>query len=279
MANGIQSGVGLCYARKIENARRGNAVAAQNSYLGYTEELKNKGDTIKISTIGQVDLMNYNGGAITFEDIDDASVSVRLTNQKYFAKKIDIADSVKTEIDYEEALLSEAGRGIANDTDRFIYNAIASFGNKTPSQLIDAAEATSDNIFDKILSAQTKLNQADAPNDKRVLEVSPLMFEKIQKMLIKTDTNNTELLRKGFCGKLLDFDVYITNNIKNENGFDYCVARTTTAYAFALTVKEVDTVSPSHLFAKAMKGLVVYGGEIVRPKEIAVIKFSAGKEA
>lgn len=279
MANGIQSGVGICYARQIENARKGNAVAAQNSYLGYTDELKNKGDTIKISTIGQVDLMNYNGGAITFEDIDDASVSVRLTHQKYFAKKLDKADSVKTELDYEEALLNEAGRGIANDTDRFIYNSIAAFGNKNPSQLIDATGATSETIFDKILSAQTKLNQADAPADKRVLEVSPLMFEKIQKMLIKTDTNNSELLRKGFCGKLLDFDVYITNNIKNDEGVDYCVARTTTAYAFALALKEIETVSPSHLFAKAMKGLVVYGGEIIRPKEIAVIKFSAGNEA
>ena len=150
---------------------------------------------------------------------------------------------------------------------------------KATGQVINAASATSATIFDYILSAQTKLNQADAPTDKRVLEVSPLMFEKIQKMLIKTDTNNTDLLRKGFCGKLLDFDVYMTNNIKNDGTYDYCIARTTTAYAFALTVKEVEKVKPSHLFANAMKGLVVYGGEIIRPKEIAIIKFSAGSES
>ena len=51
-----------------------------------------------------------------------------------------------------------------------------------------------------------------------------------------------------------------------------------TAYAFALAVKEVAKVKPSHLFAEAIKGLVVYGGEIIRPKEIAIIKFSAGSE-
>ena len=267
------------FLRTIEGTRKSNAVAAQNSYQGYTDELKNKGDTIKIPTLGQVDLQNYNGGPITFDNIDDASVSVRLTNQKYFAKKIDITDSSMTSENYEEALLEEAGRGIANDTDKFIYNSIAALATKAPAQVIDAASATSATVFDKILSAQTKLNQADAPTDKRVLEVSPLMFEKIQKMLIKTDTNNTDLLRKGFCGKLLDFDVYMTNNIKNDGTYDYCVARTTTAYAFALTVKEVERVRPSHLFAYAMKGLVVYGGEIIRPKEIAIIKFSAGSEA
>lgn len=279
MANGIQSGKALLYSKTIEGARKRNAVAAQNSYLGYTDELKNKGDTIKIVTMGQVELQNYNGGAITFDDIDDASVSVRLTNQKYFAKKLDLADISMSPEDYEAALLEEAGTGIANDTDKFIYNSIAAMANKAPNQVVDAANCDSSNIFDKILSAQTKLNQADAPTDKRVLEVSPLMFEKIQKMLITTDTNNTDLLRKGFCGKLLDFDVYMSNNIKTDGTYDYCIARTTTAYAFALAVKEVDKVSPSHLFSKALKGLVVYGGEIIRPKEIAIIKFSPKADA
>ena len=278
MGNGIQSGKELVYSRKIETARKGNAVAAENSYLGYTDEMKNKGDTIKVITLGQVDLMDYNGGNINFDNIDDASVNVRLTEQKYFAKKIDRADKVKTDVDYETALLEEAGRSIAVDTDRFIYKSIYNGLRKSSSNIIDASDATSKNIFDYILNAQTLLNMADAPTDKRVLEVSPLMFEKIQKMLVTTDTNNSDILRKGFCGKLLDFDVYMTNNIYNDGEYDYCIARTSTAYAFALTLKEIERVKPSHLFADAMKGLVVYGGEIIRPKEIALIKFSKGEE-
>ncbi len=278
MANGIQSGAELLYSRKIETARKGNAVAAENSYLGYTDEMKNKGDTIKVITLGQVDLMDYNGGNINFDNIDDASVNVRLTEQKYFAKKIDRADKVKTDVDYETALLEEAGRSIAVDTDKFIYKSIYNGLKKSTANIVDASDATSKNIFDYILNAQTLLNMADAPTDKRVLEVSPLMFEKIQKMLVTTDTNNSDILRKGFCGKLLDFDVYMTNNIYNDGEYDYCVARTSTAYAFALTLKEIERVKPSHLFADAMKGLVVYGGEIIRPKEIALIKFSKGEE-
>ena len=278
MANGIQSGKELLYSKKIEISRKGNAVAAENSYLGYSEEMKNKGDTIKVVTLGQVDLMDYTGGNINFDDIDDAAVNVRLTEQKYFAKKIDRADKVKTDIDYETALLEEAGRSIAQDTDKFIYKSIYNSLKKSSSNIIEATDATSKNIFDYILSAQTMLNMADAPADKRVLEVSPLMFEKIQKMLITTDTNNSEVLRKGFCGKLLDFDVYMTNNIYNDGTYDYCIARTSTAYAFALTLKEIERVKPSHLFADAMKGLVVYGGEVIRPKEIAVIKFKKGEE-
>lgn len=278
MPNGIQSAKELLYSRKIEGARKGNAVAAQNSYLGYTEELKNKGDTIKVITLGQVDLQDYTGNNITFDNIDDASVSVRLTQQKYFAKKIDKTDKVKTDVSYENALLEEAGRSIAVDTDKFIYKSIFDTMKKSKDAIIDAENATSENIFDYILSAQTRLNKADAPTEKRVLEVSPLMLEKIQKMLVSKDTNNSDLLRKGFCGKLLDFDVYMTNNLYNDGTYDYCIARTTTAYAFALTLKEIDRVKPSHLFAEAMKGLVVYGGEVIRPKEIAVIKFSKGQE-
>ncbi len=278
MANGIQAGKELIYSRKIETARKDNAVAAQNSYLGYTDEMKNKGDTIKVITLGQIDLLDYNGGNISFDNIDDASVNVRLTEQKYFAKKIDKADKIKSDVDYETALLNEAGRSIASDTDKFIYKSIYNGLKKSQSNIIDATDATSKNIFDYILRAQTLLNMADAPTDKRVLEVSPLMFEKIQKMLITTDTNNSELLRKGFCGKLLDFDVYMTNNIYNDGECDYCIARTSTAYAFALTLKEIERVKPSHLFADAMKGLVVYGGEIIRPKEIALIKFKKGEE-
>lgn len=278
MPNGIQSGTGMIYSRKIEIARKGNAVAAHNSYLGYTEELKNKGDTIKVMTLGQVDLQDYTGNNINFDNIDDASVSVRLTKQKYFAKKIDKTDIIKTDVEYENALLEEAGRSIAVDTDKFIYKSIFDTMKKSNDSIIDASNATSENIFDHILSAQTRLNQADAPTEKRVLEVSPLMLEKIQKMLVSKDTNNSDLLRKGFCGKLLDFDVYMTNNLYNDGTYDYCIARTTTAYAFALTLKEIDRVKPSHLFAEAMKGLVVYGGEVIRPKEIAVIKFSKGIE-
>ena len=278
MPNGIQSAKALIYSKKIESTRKGNAVAAQNSYLGYTDELKNKGDTIKVVTLGQIDLQNYDGGNIDFENIDDASVSVRLTKQKYFAKKVDKADSVKSEAEYEDALLTEAGRSIAVDTDKFIYKSIYDTMKKSPSKIIDASNATSENILDFVLAAQTKLNQADAPTDKRVLEVSPLMLEKIQKMLVTKDTNNSDLLRKGFCGKLLDFDVYMTNNLYNDGEYDYCIARTTTAYAFALTLKEIDRVKPANLFADAMKGLVVYGGEVIRPDEIALIKFSKGNE-
>ena len=104
------------------------------------------------------------------------------------------------------------------------------------------------------------------------ITVSPFFYQLFRDALTELKTNNDELIKKGVVGMYDNCKVKLSNNLYNDGTDDYMLVRTKRAIAFAGGIDETEAYRPESFFADAVKGLNVYGGKIVRPKELYVIK-------
>ena len=108
--------------------------------------------------------------------------------------------------------------------------------------------------------------------DEVTITVSPFFYQLFRDALTELKTNNDELIKKGVVGMYDNCKVKLSNNLYNDGTDDYMMVRTKRAIAFAGSIDETEAYRPESFFADAVKGLNVYGGKIVRPKELYVIK-------
>ena len=73
-------------------------------------------------------------------------------------------------------------------------------------------------------------------------------------------------------GKINNAYVCIENCLAGSSTAWYNILRTDKAVAFAEQIDKVEKYRPEDAFTDAVKGLYVFGAQIVRPKEIYVMK-------
>ena len=85
------------------------------------------------------------------------------------------------------------------------------------------------------------------------------------------------MIKNGYVGRYNNLYIKVSNNThKNaENGSDIMI-RTQRAVAFANPLTHVEPYRPEKRFADAVKGFVLYGTKIVRPKELIVLNCKKG---
>jgi len=108
--------------------------------------------------------------------------------------------------------------------------------------------------------------------DNVTITVSPFFYQLFRDALTDLKTNNDELIAKGVVGMYDCARVILSNNLYNDGTDDYMMVRTNKAIAFASAIDETEAYRPEKFFSDAVKGLNVYGGKLVRPKELVVIK-------
>ena len=130
-------------------------------------------------------------------------------------------------------------------------------------------------MVDIVIEARTILMKNNVnSNTEVVLEVSPVIAAEILKAKILTGNDNDAALSNGYLGNFVGFEVYVSNNIAHSDGYYHCLARTKRAIAFAEQLQSVEAFRPEKRFADAVKGLHLYGAEVVYPNELVVLNLS-----
>jgi len=121
--------------------------------------------------------------------------------------------------------------------------------------------------------ALLKLRENDVDvADNVSITVSPFFYQLFRDALTEIKTNNDELIARGVVGMYDCAKVVLSNNLYNDGTDDYLMVRTNKAIAFASAIDETEAYRPEKYFSDAIKGLNVFGGKLVRPKELVVIK-------
>ena len=82
----------------------------------------------------------------------------------------------------------------------------------------------------------------------------------------KTDA----VLANGLIGTAAGFNIYQSNNVPNTANAKYkIIAGTTDAISFASQVTKTEAFRPEKSFCDAIKGLFVYGAQVVQPNALA----------
>jgi len=240
-------------------------IAVANCNREFEGEIKNRGDRVKICGIGDINIFDYTKNT-DFEtgaqELSDGVKTMRIDQAKAFNFQIDDIDRAQSEPRLMDAAVKNAAAALANTADQYIFSLCAFAGSNIE------ATANVDNILGLIIDARTKLleNNVYDPGD-IVVEVSPAIGALILKSKINVSNNDTAL-EAGCIGYVAGCKVYVSNNVVVAENVHKCVARSKRAIAFAEQLSEIDAYRPERRFADAVKGLHLYGAQVIYPTEM-----------
>ncbi len=225
---------------------------------------------VKILGVARPSLTNYTGASLgTPETVADSSVYLDIDTAKAFNFMVDDVDKAQSTPGLMEALTEEAGRALAEARDTYIAALAVNAGHFSSSLAVStaaAAKAAIDEAFITLWENDVKLS------DEVTICLPPWFYSLFKDSMNSLFTDNTEIMRSGVIGLYNAAKVKLTDNLYNDGTDDYIMVRTKRAIAFAGQLKKIEAYRPEDLFADALKGLDVYGGKVVRPDEIYVIK-------
>ncbi len=256
-------------------------VAVKNCNKNWEGQIKQKGDRVKIRSVGDVTIKTYTRNA----DIDapeipsDMAQYLDITEEEYFNIAIDNVDNVQADEDLLAELKRKAGIGLANNQDLFIFNKYTQAGTT-----LTQGALTSANMFSTLTKALRIMQRVGKVPEgtKKVLEVSPEVAEKMILAKIIKDTNNSDIIKNGKVGNFFGLDIFVSTNVINSGSDDtvrsYCLLRTLDAITFAEQFTKMQAYEPQARFSDAMKGIQVYGAQVVRPKELICLDLTCAAE-
>lgn len=249
-------------------------------YRKFEGSIKQKGDRVKIKAIGDITVNDYTKNnfdtGLSLQTIDDQSTLLEITQSKYYNFAVDSVDEAQADADIMKEAMRKAGLKQNNLADKFIYSFHAEAGNTITNNAV-----TSLNVTNVITSGLVKLWENDVPEGTEIrLEVSPAIYEKLILAQVLKDTDNSKVLMNGKVGSYLGCDIYLTNNLTLSSNVNYCLMRTTEAIAYAEQLTKIQAGDLGQKgFGDYVKGLMLYGAKVIKPKELVRLALTPAAEA
>lgn len=245
----------------------------------YEGEIKQAGDTVHISSVGDVTVFDYNQGqTLNYEDVSDAGLTLTVDQKKGFAKKIndiDKAQSVNGGAVMQQ-VMATAAYNLADKADQYVAGLYT--GVQSANNLGTNSVTTGDQAYNSLVDLKVKLGEANVPTEGRYVIVPEWyhgLLLKNPNFINAEKSGTTEALRNGMVGRAAGFDILVSNNCPNPTGDDFVVqAGVNGAISYAEQIVETEALRLHDDFADAVRGLHVYGARLIRPDAIAVLTAS-----
>ena len=257
------------------------SVAAGIVNRDYEGDIANAGDSVKITNFVDPTIGNYTAHTdITVEDIDDATQSLLINQQKYFAFELDDierAQSVNGGTVMNTAT-TRASYGLKNVLDAFLLTTMAAGASASAPdhQIAEATISTPAAAYEALVDWGVVLDNADIPEEERWVVVTPAFHGKLLKddRFVKAGDDASAAVRQnGRVGEAAGFTVHKSNNLPDGPGAGLgksMIAGYRGATTLAEQVVSVEGARMEKRFADMVKGLHVYGAKVTRPTGLVV---------
>lgn len=244
----------------------------------YEGSVSKSGDTVRILGVGKPTIYETVGSDITLnkaEKVADTSTTLLINRVAYFNYMIDDIDKRQAVGGVMDALSKEASEGLADKQDIAVSNLALS----TQAQKVDKTVTTvsTDNVLQYLDKAIQMLYENDVtPSTEITVTVPPWFLTILKQAYTKLDTDNSEMIANGKVGRYGNVTVKMSNNVaKDKDGVSYIQMKTKRAIAFANPMTHTEPYRPEDRFSDAIKGFVLYGTKIIRPKEMVILNCKA----
>lgn len=235
---------------------------------------------VKILGVNRPTIRTYVPGTpLTREDGTDKSQLMKIDQFRYFDFEVEDIDKAQSVPGLIEALTKEATLGLSEEADKYVASLVAAevtsgtegvaVGTATDiSGVTDGGIALIETGFRKLYENNCKIS------DSYHLELNPEWYTVLRPYIIELDTNNSDLIKKGYVGKygnaLISIENLLGKATVESQACTLAMLRTTKAIAFAGQIDKVEAYRPHDAFQDALKGLYVFGAKIVRPEQLFV---------
>ena len=257
-------------------------VAAKHCNTDYEGDIKERGDRVKILTVGDVESYAYtkNDDINSPDELADEAQWLDIDQARYCHVAVDDVDKAQANTNLMTEGQRKLGIKMADDIDSYIFGLCSKI---SAGQTIDGytSPVTSANVFNYLAAIRQKFKEANVPNSETIyLEISPAIYTKFVLARIARDTDNSKTIDKGEVAKrLYGIEVSESNNIVLDGTRHKCLARTKAGISFASQLTETVGYRPERRFSDAIKSLQVWGSKIVRPAEVFLFDAIAGSES
>ena len=265
----------------LETAHRYAASGVVNR--DYEGEIREKGDRVKINSIGDVTIFDVtkNTDIPPPEELKSAQQELIITQSKGFNFAVDDIDKAQNNVSVMAEAMRRAAYGLRNTVDTFMATKMAAAavagGNKIATVASPKTDlGTAGNAYDYLVDLGVLLGENDTPDEGRWVIVP----EWFHGLLVKDErfTNygtdqNRATLENGIVGAAAGFTVHKSNEVPNTSAgvAERIIAGHPMAASFAEQITHVEAYRPESRFADAVKALHLYGGKVVRPSNLAVL--------
>lgn len=250
----------------------------------YEGEIKQKGDKVKVNSIGDITIKKYNKD----NDIDDAEdlttedQDLTIDQGDYFNFKVNDVDKVQAAGTLMDKAMQRASYGLSQNSDTFIFSTMATNAGTKIGTSSKATYLTADNVYTTLVSIKTAMDKANVPKSGRKIAVPPEVegLLLLDQRFVSTGSQNAETrLANGLIGRAAGFDIYVSNNLPYVKASDTytMVAAVQMGTSYAEQIVETKAYQPEKSFSDAVKGLQVYGCKVFIPKCVcaAYVTFTA----
>ena len=239
----------------------------------FSGEIKNAGDSVTFIGLNDPTVYDYEG-EITYEDIDDSSLTLLIDQDKAFSFKIKDIEALRSSIGLEDSQTKRASYLLKNEVDSYVFGLYDGAGTIMP-----AVSATPENVLSTVASMKQALEEANVPDGRTWIVVPPFIKTKLMlagvKFSINNGVNGTGAV--GFTDEL-GCDVFVSNQLaKDKNGNVMMLAGSYSAIAYAEQVLETQVLDRlENSFDKAVRGRLVFGAKVVKPQELVACPVTDG---
>lgn len=269
------------WSARILTALSRNSVAAGIVNRDYEGDIKGGGDSVKITNFVDPTIGNYTAHAdITVAEITDATQSLLINQQKYFAFELD--DLERAQSVNGGAVMAEATKraayGLKNTLDSFLLTTLAAGASAAAPdhQVAEATISTPADAYVALVNWGVLLDQADVPEEDRFAVVSPAFHGLLLKddRFVKAGDDISAATRlNGRVGEAAGLSIHKSNNLPAGPGVGAgtsMIAGYRGACTLAEQIVSVEAARMEKRFADMVKGLHVYGAKVTRPTGLVV---------
>lgn len=267
------------WAEGIQRDLERACVFVEDCNREYEGSVKERGESVKILGVGKptiytLDKTGRNNEINAPEEVEDTSVIMYINQVRYFNYMVGDIDRAQAVGNIMDALSKETTEGLANAQDKYVAELV---NDKSVAKLYPSAQLIGDggkNVLYVLDEALERLYGNDVnPNTEIVVTVSPRFHTLFKQAYITKDTDNSDMLKNGRVGRYGNVTVKMSNNVARsaDKSEDHIMIRTKRAVAFACPFITTEAYRPERRFADAVKGMILFDGKVVRPKEIVDI--------
>lgn len=257
-------------------------VFAEDCNRKYEGKVKDKGESVKILGVGKPTIRSIakadrNNDIEAAETIEDTSIIMVIDQIRYFNYKVGDIDKAQAVGGVMDALQEETSEGLANEVDTYIANLAK---DKQAVKLYPTAKTV-------------VVSKTESSGERNVLRVLDDAAKVLYKNNVKTstpiiatvdvdfymafreaygdkDTDNSKILKNGKVAMYGNITIKMSNNVAKDGDTSLIQVKTKRAIAYAKPLTHTEPYRPENGFADAVKGFILFGAKIVRPKEMVV---------
>ena len=244
-----------------------NLVGLQFVNRDYEGEITSFGDTVKINQLGDITIKDYDGTDIDDpEELSSTQQTLSIDKAKYFNFAVKDIDKVQANVNLVDGSMGRAAFAMADAVDKDIFATMVSGATAKVGSQTTPIEITVANAYDQLVDLGVILDEKNVPLAGRKIALPHWYLGLLAKD--PRFTKDFNILANGVVegATVGRFQLLASNNLQTgAGGTVHCPAGTQQATSFANQIVETEAYRPEKNFSDAMKGLNVWGIEVIQP--------------